>query len=235
MKIFIDSANIEEIKKYFNSGICDGVTTNPTTFLKLGIKGENIKKKALEIAQLINPLPFSFEVTSENPEEILKQAKEYASWAGNIAVKVTIIDSKGNSLLPVISQLVKEGITLNVTAIMTYNQAILTAKAIQNGLKSPNAKKPHFISIFAGRIAEEHGVEVAFSAIKNTREWLDSYKMEGIEILVASIRNPENIEYFSRAGGHVMTVPPDAISKSILSAKSKEGVAQFIEDAKKSI
>lgn len=234
MKIFIDSADLEEIKKYLDSGLCDGVTTNPTTFLKLGIQGQNIKKRALEIAKLINSLPISFEVTSESPEEIIKQAREYASWADNIVVKITVTDSKGNSLLKVINQLVKEGIRLNITAIMTHNQAIFTAKSIYDGLKFPNAKKPHFISIFLGRIAEEFGVETAFNIVRDFRDWLDFYKFEGIEILAASIRTPENISYWSKAGADIITIPPEAISKSLLSARSKETVAQFIEDAKKS-
>jgi transaldolase len=235
MKIFIDSANIEEIKKYLSWGVCDGVTTNPTTFLKAGILGkENIKAKMIEIAKLIEPLPLSCEVTSDIPEEIIKQAKEYSSFANNIVVKVTVIDNKGNSLLGAIKQLAKEGIVLNVTAVMTYNQAILTAKAINSGLQKPNPQKPHFISVFAGRIADEHGVQVAFNVLKKFREWLDNYNFKGIELLIASIRSPENIEYFSKAGGHAMTIPPEAIGKSILSAKSKEGVAQFIEDGKKS-
>ncbi|MEK7663927.1 MAG: transaldolase family protein [Patescibacteria group bacterium] len=235
MKIFIDTASIEEIKKYLAEGLCDGVTTNPTTFVKAGILDkEKVKERILEIAKLIDPRPLSVEVTSENPEEIISQAREFTNWALNIVVKVTVIDRNGNSLLSAINQLVKEGIIINVTSVMTYNQAILTAKTLANGLQSANAKKPHFISIFAGRIAEEHGVQVAFNAIKNTRDWLDCYQINGVEILIASVRSPENVEYFSRAGGHAITIPPEALAKSLVSAKSKEGVAIFIEDARKS-
>jgi transaldolase len=236
MKIFIDTANIEQIKKYLSWGICDGVTTNPSTFLKFGAKNkEEIKKIVLEIAQLIDPLPISVEVTSENPEEIISQSREYSGWANNITVKITVTDSKGNSLLPAINQLVKEGIMVNVTAVMTFNQSILAIKSIGEALKSPNAKKPHFISIFAGRIADEYGVEKAFSTIKDLRSWMDLHQFKDIEILTASIRNPENMEYFSKAGGHIMTIPPEAISKSLLSAKTREAVIQFIEDARKSL
>src|SRR3989344_5197594 len=237
MKIFIDSANVEEIKKYISWGVCDGVTTNPNIYLKAGVTGgmEGIKKKTLEIAQLIAPLPLSIEVTSENPEEIMYQAREYSGWAPNVSVKVTVIDSRGNSLLPVIYQLVKEGIMVNVTAMTTFMQAILAAKAIGAGLKSPNAKRPHFISIFAGRISEEQGVERAFQVVKETRNWLDFHKCKDIEIIVGSVRTPENIEYWSRTGAHILTIPPEVIAKSLLGARTKETVAQFIEDAKKSI
>ncbi len=234
MKIFIDSANIEEIKKYLDSGLCDGVTTNPTTFYKMGIKGLDIKKRILEIARLIEPLPLSVEVTSEDPEEIISQAKAFSSWADNIVVKITVTDSKGNSLLGAINKLVKEGVMVNVTAVMTFNQAILTAKSISNGLESQNSKKVHFISIFAGRISDEFGVEKAFFTIKDVCDWLNFHEFRDIQVLIASLRNPENIEYFSKTGGHIMTVPPEAINKSLLSAKTKETVAQFIQDAKKS-
>lgn len=235
MKLFIDSANLEEIKKYLEQGLCDGVTTNPTTFFKLGVKGDDIKKRVLEIAALINPLPLSVEVTSENPDEIIRQAKEYASWAENIVIKVTVTDSKGNSLLGAIKQLVLNGITVNVTMVMTFNQAMLAAKAIQSGMKNTVPKIPHCISIFAGRVSEEYGVQTAFDVIADACEWLLRHQFKGIEILIASIRNAENIEYFSKTGGHIMTVPPEALAKSLVSSRTKEGVAQFMEDAKKSI
>src|SRR3989344_4393474 len=101
VKIFIDSADISEIKKYLSWGVCDGVTTNPSICLKCGVRGgmEGVKKKAKEIAQLITPRPLSVEVTSEEPEEILKQAREYSQLAKNITVKVTITDREGNSFL----------------------------------------------------------------------------------------------------------------------------------------
>lgn len=237
MKIFIDSANIEEIKKYISWGVCDGVTTNPTICLKCGVVGgmEGIKNRTLEIAKLIEPLPLSVEVTSENSEEIISQAKEYSQWAQNIVVKITITDSKGNSLLPVIKKLVEEGVMVNVTAMTTFNQMILATKAIDAGMKNPNARKPHFISIFAGRISEEQGVERAFKVIEDVRKWLDFHKFKDIEIIVGSIRNPENVEYWVRTGAHILTIPPENIAKSLLSARTKETVAQFIEDAKKSM
>ena len=236
MKIFIDSDNIEEIKKYLSWGVCDGVTTNPTTFFRSGVSGaEGIKNRVLEISKLIGSQPLSVEVTSEIPEEIIKQAKEYSGWANNIVIKIPVTDSKGNSLLGVVKKLVQEGVVVNVTLIMNFNQAILAAKSISSGLEKLNDKKAHFISIFAGRITEEQGVERAFQVIKEARLWLDFHKFNNVEIIIASIRNPENIEYFSKTGGHVMTIPPEAISKSLLAARTKEGVAKFMEDAKKSI
>ena len=238
MKIFIDSADIKEIEKYLSWGICDGVTTNPTICLKCGVTGglEGIKKRTTEIAKLIYPRPVSAEVTTDNIEELISQAKEYSKLAENVAVKVTITDRQGNSLLPAIYRLVSEGVQVNVTTMMTFNQAILASKAIAAGLKNnPKTKTPHFISIFAGRISEEQGVEQAARVIKNTREWLDLHQYQGIEIIVGSVRSAENVELWSRTGAHILTIPPQVIAKSLLAARTKETVDQFINDAKKSL
>lgn len=238
MKIFIDSADLEEIKKYLSWGLCDGVTTNPTICLKCGVNGGAlaIKKRTLEIAELINPRPVSVEVTSDKIEEIISQAKEYSQWAENIAVKVTITDREGGSLLPAIYELVSDGVRVNVTAMTTFNQAILAAKAIKAGLeKNSKAKTPSFISIFGGRISEEQGVEQATKVLENTKGWLDLYQYKGIEIIVGSVRSPENVELWARSGAHILTIPPEVLAKCLLSARTKETVVQFLADAQKSI
>lgn len=236
MKIFIDSADINEIKKYLSWGMCDGVTTNPSICLKCGVTGgiDGVKKRTLEIAKLIEPLPVSVEVTSDNPEEVLNQAREYSKLAENIAVKITITDRKGNTLLPIVRKLVSEGIRVNVTAMMTFNQAILSAKAINAGMKNNRQDKtPHFISIFAGRISEEQGVERAFNVVKNVRDWLDFHKIKGIEIIVGSIRSSENVEFWARTGAHILTITPNVLAKCLSSARTKETVNEFLTDAKK--
>lgn len=238
MKIFIDSADLKEIEKYLSWGICDGVTTNPTICLKCRVTGgpEGIKKRTIEIAEMIRPRPVSTEVTSDKIAEIILQAKEYSRWAENIAVKVTITDRQGNSLLPAIYELVSGGVRVNVTAMTTFNQAILAAKAIKAGQEeNPEAKTPNFISIFAGRISEEHGSEQAMRVLKNTREWLDFHKFERIEIIVGSVRSRENVELWSRSGAHILTIPPQVISQCLLAARTKETVGQFLTDAQKAL
>jgi transaldolase len=238
MKIFIDSADLAEIKKYLEMGICQGVTTNPTICLKCGVKGgiEGVKKRTIEIAKLIDPYPVSTEVTSDKIEEVISQAREYSKLAPNVVIKVTITDTQGNSLLPAIYQLTKEGISINVTAMTTFNQAILAARALKSA-RDQAVKKPKFsfISIFGGRISEEQGVERAFKVIKSVREWLDFHKFEGIEIIVGSVRSPENVEYWARTGAHILTIPPDVLEKCFLSARTKETVLQFLNDAKKAM
>jgi len=238
MKIFIDSANIAEIEKYLSWGICDGVTTNPSICLKCGVqKGtEGVKQRIIEIAELINPNPISAEVTSDKIEEVISQAREYSKWAPNVVIKITVTNRQGESLLPAIYQLTSEGISINVTAITTFNQAILAAKALKNGIEKAHSKpKYSFISIFGGRISEEHGVEHAFRVIKNVRKWLDFNKFSEIEIIVGSLRGPENVELWSRSGAHILTIPSDVVSKCLVSARTKETVTQFINDAKKSM
>jgi len=238
MKIFIDSADLSEIKKYMSWGLCDGVTTNPTICLQCGVTGgkKGIHARAEDIVKLISPHPLSLEVTTDDPEELLKEARAYAKLGENIAVKVTITDREGNSLLPVIHTLVSEGIRVNVTAITTFNQAILAAKTLESACrKASSIKFPHYVSIFAGRISEEQGVERAFKVIQDVRAWLDLYGYSNIEIIVGSVRSPENIEYWGRAGAHILTIPPSVIAKSLQGARTKETVAQFIEDSQKSL
>jgi len=238
MKIFIDSADLNEIKKYLSWGVCDGVTTNPTICLKCGVLGgaKGIKKRTIEIAKLIYPRLVSVEVVSDKIEEIFSQARTYSQWADNVAVKVTITDKQGDSLLPVIYGLVSKGIRVNVTAMTTFNQAILAAKAIKAGLKANSkVKTPNFISIFAGRISEEQGIEQASRVIKSVRKWLDFYQYYGIEIIVGSVRSRENVELWSQSGAHILTIPPQVLDKCLLAARTKETVRQFLDDAQKSL
>ena len=238
MKVFIDSADVDEIKKYLSSGLCQGVTTNPTICLKCGVTGgiEGVKERTIEIAKLINPYPVSAEVVSDKLEEVISQAREYSKWAPNVVIKVTITDREGNSLLPAVYQLTREGISVNVTTMTTFNQAILAARTLRSAFERAG-KRPRysFISIFAGRISEEHGVEQALKVLKNLRDWLDFHKFQGIEIIVGSVRSPENVELWARSGAHILTIPPDVLSKCLSSARTKETVLQFLTDAQKSM
>ncbi|MEK7540559.1 MAG: transaldolase family protein [Patescibacteria group bacterium] len=237
MKIFIDSGDIKEVQKYLSWGICDGVTTNPSIMLKSGATSKaEAKELQIAIAKLISPRPLSVEVTTDNPEEMLQQAHDFVTWAPNIMVKITITDRQGGSMLPVIHQLAAEGIAVNVTAIMTMNQAMLAAIALENGRKVASKPAPfnHIISIFGGRISEEHGVDIASRILMEVREWLDLHKMQ-TEIIVGSVRTPENMDSWSTTGAHILTIPPDVLAKSQLSGRTKETVVQFLQDAAKAL
>jgi transaldolase len=238
MKIFIDSADLSEVAKYVDAGVCDGVTTNPSIFLKAGVRGGMgpMKQRAQAIAQLIYPRPYSIEVTSDEPQEVLRQAREYASWGPNIAVKVTVTDRNGTSLLPVVRQLTAEGISVNVTALTTLTQAFMAAKAIDAGYRECQVgRKTGFVSIFAGRISEEQGVARAHEVLVEFRRWLDLHKIESSEIIVGSIRSAENVELWARSGAHILTITPDVLAKLTVSARTKETVVQFLNDAEKSL
>ena len=222
MKIFIDSASLEEIQRYLDWGICDGVTTNPTINAAQGVASfDDMRQRSIEIAHLIDPRPLSVEVCSDESEEMLQEAREYASWAGNINVKITITTRFGESCLPVVHALYREGIDVNVTATMTFNQAILAAKA---GGK--------YVSLFGGRIDDEGGDATAI--IGAVRDWLDRWPEASpnhAEIIVGSSRTSKNIADWSGAGAHILTVTPAVLSRILVNARTKETVAQFLGDA----
>ena len=226
MKIFIDSASLEEIEKYLSWGICDGVTTNPTINVRCGVRSvEEMRQRSIQIAQLIAPRPLSVEVTSDQPEKMFRQAHQYAAWAKNINVKITITTRTGDSCLPVIHQLYSDGIDVNVTAMMTVNQAILAAKA---GAK--------YISLFGGRIDDEGGDAV--TVIRTVREWLDRWSgmcAKNPELIVGSSRTTKNIADWVATGAHILTVSPAVLSKMLVNARTKETAAQFLDDAEKAL
>ena len=121
---------------------------------------------------------------------------------------------------------------MNVTTMMTFNQMILAAKCIESARKPDSAT--HFISLFAGRIADEQGIDQAARALKQTREWLDLYDYSS-EIIVGSIRRAENVSSYASTGAHILTIPPGVLSQCLLSARTKETVVQFLTDSEKAL
>lgn len=222
MKIFIDSADLSEIETYLNWGICDGVTTNPSINVASGVGSyDEMRLRTAEIAQLISPRPLSVEVCTDEHVEMLREAHEYAGWADNINVKITVTTRSGDSCLPVVAQLCRDGIDVNVTAMMTVNQAILAAKAGAS-----------YVSLFGGRIDDEGGD--ATTTIRNLRDWLDQWSVncpKDPQIIVGSSRTTKNISDWSVAGAHILTVTPPVLSKMLVNARTKETVAQFLDDA----
>lgn len=217
MKIFIDSANLEEIEKYLGWGVCDGVTTNPTICAACGVRSfEELRERAVRIAELIAPRPLSVEVRSDDPKEMLQQAHEYAGWASNICVKIPVTTRAGESCLPVVHQLYRDGIAVNVTAMMTVNQAILAAKA-----------GGRYVSLFGGRIDDEGGDAVV--VIRALCEWLERWGST-CEVIVGSSRTTKNLTDWAAAGAHILTVTPAILPKMLLNARTKETVGQFLDD-----
>ena len=216
MEIFIDSANIKEIKKWMDMGIADGVTTNPSIMLKDGIY--DIEKGAKEIAKLIDPRPLSVEVTSNDLDEMLSQARQFAAWSKNIVIKIPQINTKGVPCYGVINELESGGIKVNATAALSFWQVMLAAKS-----------KATYVSIFAGRVTDEGGD--ASLIIRNSMAWLRTWNYKS-KIIVGSIRSVGDVLTAALAGAHIITIPPQFIDKMVDNRNTRATVEQFLEDAR---
>jgi transaldolase len=219
MQIFVDSANPEEIRKWLRQGVADGATTNPSIMFKDGVC--DLEDGARELSTLLGELPLSVEVTSNDPLEMLEQARELASWGANIVVKIPVINEWGASCLGVIHALVQEDIKVNATAILSFNQAIMAAKAGAT-----------YVSIFAGRIGDEGGDPA--TVIHHVRQWLDRWGYQS-RIIAGSIRGVMDIQVAAVAGADIITIPPQLIAKMVDHRYTRETVHQFIEDAEKTL
>src|SRR5882762_2455189 len=192
MRIFVDSADHKQIEQWLQQGVVDGVTTNPSIMFKDGVV--DLEDGARKLAALLCERPLSVEVTSNDREIMLQQARKFATWARNIVVKIPIINEYGESCLGVIHQLSQEGIAINATALLSFNQALLAAKAGAT-----------YVSIFAGRVADE-GNDPAV-VIHNVRRWLDDWSFSA-RIIVGSIRTVMDIQNYG--GTVVMCAPASA-------------------------
>jgi transaldolase len=214
MEIFADTADLKEIRSWLDFGVIDGVTTNPSIMLASGVY--DLRHGAQEIAKVLGDKPLSVEVVSDDTEEMHSQAIEMASWAPNIVVKIPIITTQGEPCLGVISSLKRAGVRVNATACMSFNQALLAAKAGAT-----------YVSLFAGRISDE-GAD-ASEAVRRTATWLKAWEMS-TKIIVGSIRETVNVQDAALAGAHVVTVPPKFLRQMIDHKYSRFTVAQFLAD-----
>src|SRR6266850_5486201 len=219
MRVFVDSADQKQIEDWLGQGVVDGVTTNPSIMFKDG--AADPEECARRLAGLLGERPLSVEVTSNDRQTMLEQARTFATWARNIVVKIPIVNEFGESCLGVMHQLSQEGIGVNATAILSFNQAILAAKAGAT-----------YVSIFAGRVADE-GNDPAI-VIQNVRRWLDDWGLSA-HIIVGSIRTVMDIQNAALAGTHIITVPPQFLPKMVDHRYSRETVRQFVKDAEKTI
>jgi transaldolase len=219
MQIFLDSANQKEIEKWLHQGIVDGLTTNPSIMFKDGVY--DIEEGARSLCALLGDRPVSVEVTTNDRKKMIEQARTFARWAQNVVVKIPVINENGESCLGVISALNREGILVNTTAILSFNQAILAAKAGAT-----------YVSIFAGRVADE-GNDPAL-LIRNVRQWLDVWDYTS-KIIVGSIRTVMDIQAAALAGAHIITIPPPFLAKMVDHKYTRETVRQFNQDADKAL
>src|SRR6516225_2312581 len=219
MQIFLDSANQKEIEKWLHQGIVDGLTTNPSIMFKDGVY--DIEEGARSLCALLGDRPVSVEVTTNDRKKMIEQARTFARWAQNVVVKIPVINENGESCLGVINTLNREGILVNCTAILSFNQAILAAKAGAT-----------YISIFSGRVADEGNDPTV--VIRNVRQWLDAWDYTA-KIIVGSIRTVMDIQSAALAGAHIITVPPQFLAKMVDHKYTRETVRQFNQDADKAL
>ena len=209
MRIFLDTANIDEIKKGARLGIVSGVTTNPTLVSKEGLS--DYKAVVKEICSII-PGPVSAEVVVEGTQAMLEQAREIATWAPNVVIKIpSTIDG-----LEVISALTRDNIKVNMTLCFSLNQALLGALA-----------GAAYVSPFVGRLDDvgHDGMQL----VKDIVEVFRYYHLK-TEVLAASIRHPLHCVVAAKAGAHIATVPFKVLVQMMKHPLTDVGNARFLSD-----
>lgn len=210
MRIFIDSANIEEIREINALGFLEGVTTNPSLVAK---EGRDYHQVIKEICELVNG-PVSAEVIALEYQNMMNEARQLAGIHPNVVVKVPITEIG----LRVIASLSKEGINTNATLIFSCNQAILAARAGAS-----------YVSPFIGRVDDISYDGVAL--LKEMLEIMDQYLLD-CEVIAASIRHPMHVTAAARAGSHIATVPYAVIKQIIKHPLTDAGIEKFLNDWK---
>ncbi len=211
MKFFVDTAQVDEIKKALELGILDGVTTNPTLVAKTG---RGFKEVITEICSLV-PGPVSAEVVSLDAQGMIREARELASWAPNIVVKIPITE-EGLKAIKVLSQ---EGIKVNTTLIFQPLQALMAAKA-----------GARYVSPFVGRLDD-----ISSNGLQLVADIVQIFKNYGFttEVIVASVRNPMHVVEAAKMGAHIATIPYAVISKLVKHPLTDLGIKRFLEDWEK--
>ncbi|MFC1647674.1 fructose-6-phosphate aldolase [Patescibacteria group bacterium] len=211
MQFFIDTADIEAIKKYHAWGVVDGVTTNPSLIAKEGVKFED---RIREISEVVDG-PISAEVTATDMEGMLKEAREFAGWHKNIVVKIPMIEEG----LKALKVLTAEGIKTNVTLVFSAGQALLAAK---NGAT--------YVSPFVGRLDDNN--ENSTDVIHEIVSIFKNFKFD-TQILVASVRNVRHVVNSAAMGAHVATIPPKIFDELIEHPLTDKGLEAFLADWEK--
>jgi transaldolase len=211
MKIFLDTANIESIKKYNDMGLIDGITTNPTLLSKE--KG-NPAEIMREIVNIVRG-PVSLEVIGTTMEEMINEAHRLKKYGQNVVVKIPMIPDG----LKVVKKLKEQGIQTNVTLIFSANQAILAAKA-----------GAAYVSPFIGRL-DDAGHD-GMTVIREIMQIFKNYQFN-TEVLVASVRHPLHVTEAGKIGAHVVTLPPDILGKMISHSLTDKGLSTFLSDWEK--
>jgi transaldolase len=211
MHIFLDTANIDSIKKYNDMGLVDGITTNPTLLSKEKGNPAEIMREIVRIVQG----PVSLEVVATTAAEMIEEAHRLKKYGKNVVVKIPMIPDG----LKVVKKLKAEGIDTNVTLVFSSNQAILAAKA-----------GAAYVSPFIGRL-DDAGQE-GMLLIREILQIFRNYQFS-TNVLVASIRHPMHVVEAGKAGAHVVTLPPDILGKMISHPLTDKGLSSFLSDWEK--
>lgn len=213
MKIFMDTANVEEIKQYVDWGVVYGVTTNPSLIAK---SGRTQAEVIPEIAALVSG-PVSAEVISTECAGMVEEARKLAKIAGNVVIKIPCIP-EGLKAVKILSA---EGIKTNVTLVFSMSQALLAARAGAT-----------YVSPFIGRLDDinQDGVKLVDNIVK-------AFKLYGIEtdVIAASIRNIEHVEKVMLTGCQIATIPTKVLAQMINHPLTDKGLAQFMADYQNSL
>ena len=211
MKIFIDTANLDQIKEINSWGILDGVTTNPTLVAK---EGCDFETRVRDICQVVDG-PISAEAVSMEAEGMIKEARQLSKIHKNIIVKIPMT-SEGLKAVKVLS---KEGIKTNVTLVFSPNQALLAAKAGAT-----------YVSPFVGRLDD-----ISHDGMAIVRDIVTIFRNYGFktQVIAASMRHPVHVTEAALAGAHVATIPYDVLKKMIKHNLTDEGIQKFLNDWEK--
>lgn len=224
IKIFADGADREGMLELYRNPLIAGFTTNPTLMRKAGIA--DYRAFALDILEEIIDRPISFEVFSDEFDEMERQAREIASWGKNVNVKIPVTNTRGEESYGLVHRLSHAGVRVNVTAMMTLEQVRQVGTAVAGG-------ESCYVSVFAGRVADtgRDPVPMMAAAVELLRPY------DNAELLWASPRELLNVFQADAIGCHIITVTHDVLKKLALVGKdlgeySLETVEMFYEDAR---
>jgi transaldolase len=208
MKIFLDTAEIDEIRTAARWGVLDGVTTNPSLFARVGGSYDEVLTQICQITRG----PVSAEVVAEDVEGMLREGRHFATLASNIVVKVPMSEAG----LEAISRLASEGIRSNCTLIFSSNQGLLAAKAGAS-----------LLSPFVGRLDDIN--EDGMNVVRELVAIVETHNLDA-EVLAASIRHPRHVTEAAMAGAHIATVPLKVLTQMIHHPLTDAGIGQFRRD-----
>ncbi len=211
MKLFLDTANVDHIREINEWGVLSGVTTNPSLVSK---EGRSMRECLEEIAGIVSG-PISAEAVSQDTEGMIREARELASIAENINVKIPMTPQG----LAAVSRLSKEGIKTNMTLVFSANQALLAAAAGAT-----------FVSPFVGRLDD-----IGNNGMAVVEEIVDIFDTYGLttQVIAASLRHPMHVVQAARAGAHIATVPYEVMVRMVQHPLTDIGIRKFLEDYEK--